>query len=1467
MASVKWDTCICHGYSENPGNEVKFTDISWTKLCEAAKRRRDHVYDTLRPYIDGTLEVPLAHTDIVRHVNCYKVYTLPKSILLMERKRTLDDDSGPEGQPSPEKRLTRSKIEPINKETCIICLQRFHKDAHDRRRQQTATPFTLQSAIDTLRDAAVTRGDKRVICELAGGARGGIDAIAGDILKHDICYRNYTCPSNIQTATHVTTDAGGVQKALHDIVRMIQLSVVDELTIWDLNTVYSLYVAALSRHGETLKQSPSNTRRMLRTMLSKQFGDKLRFYRQVRRNQPELIYSHRMTIDQVVQNCKDMEHDADDEAIEDDLTLIPNDEHTNPMLNAYLLGRHVREQLQLTENMAWPPTPDLCTNEYSVASIPTILFNLVSWIVTGDENFTDDRVELRESNHAKVLSICQDILFCSRNGRVLTPKHVSLAMAVRRVTGSTELLTMLNKFGHTVSTSKLQEIEVAVGELRQQEGADHIPANIVKHVPVSFVFDNNDFQEETPSGKDTTHCTNGIIIQNRVYTCMPPPADVSIPTHSKKKRSLTYAPKLVSDYPVAPRTGPDRVPDAATLITTSVSSSRNEARDQDQAWLLARLCPDLTLPGGIYTQVHLVIHSNQSSNTQHQTFNKIYNGYRSPSYCVKLYYLFILQVVPGWSRHNQILCSGDEALLPQNVGYMPVVNESSGDLATVYTVLTNAIDTVDILEYESGTPETQRPSVAITVDQAIYAKAVEVCNNPRIKDSLESVVLRMGAFHVSTTFIAVMGRRYASAGLRDILMEAGILAVGSVDQVLNGRHYNRAISSLKLMYEAMWRLRWAAFLEWKAEEQGSDSPNFGDLYELVSDHRRNETPENMQNLVSSESFLELQRDFARFQSHCGPNETFWSDFIDMVELLLCFIRSSRTRNWPMHINCLQEMLPWMAAYDRTNYSRYVPVYILDMVHLPETHPDMHNRLMAGEFAVQLTKDRTFNSIPHDQTIEVTINKDTKTSGGLIGKTLRHASVNKWIWTAADKATYYQCSKDLCSMGEGGSTTHKDGGATRVARDEEKVQRIVQTVTNLVDPFKEHKVITHISSGKHASLSIEKDLLSAGQIGLKAVHSFATERLSPDGETSFHDPLPKHSLQTFASFTAKTRSTGHADTEEETTAVFAHLFDAGQDAQVARDVLLSYELTSVPRSLADADGAKHANNKADLLHILSNLATDTIPPPQSTHVIDAMAVLQSISKPTATYAELAVQVFLLMIKGTGNRALVHWVVDTYPDVSIKQAQQRHRENVLGGALHYTIRSGSQRVPTQFKRALRSGPYKEELLRFFLKEWSDDDYTQHIGDRVVYVTASVECFQLKIGNGSMQCVPQVDLACSHEEADTRLLFHAKHASVESDEPIIIRSPDTDVLVLAVFMCGEYPEYFPLVFRVQHQKAWRYISVPSISGKLDAQVCKALPGMHAFGGSDSTSQFAGRGKKTTMKLLLENPKFLDAMCSLGT
>lgn len=40
--------------------------------------------------------------------------------------------------------------------------------------------------------------------------------------------------------------------------------------------------------------------------------------------------------------------------------------------------------------------------------------------------------------------------------------------------------------------------------------------------------------------------------------------------------------------------------------------------------------------------------------------------------------------------------------------------------------------------------------------------------------------------------------------------------------------------------------------------------------------------------------------------------------------------------------------------------------------------------------------------------------------------------------------------------------------------------------------------------------------------------------------------------------------------------------------------------------------------------------------------------------------------------------------------------------------------------------------------------------------------------------------VELECDHEEADTRLLLHAKHASDHGFSVVVTKSPDTDVHV---------------------------------------------------------------------------------------
>ena len=148
-----------------------------------------------------------------------------------------------------------------------------------------------------------------------------------------------------------------------------------------------------------------------------------------------------------------------------------------------------------------------------------------------------------------------------------------------------------------------------------------------------------------------------------------------------------------------------------------------------------------------------------------------------------------------------------------------------------------------------------------------------------------------------------------------------------------------------------------------------------------------------------------------------------------------------------------------------------------------------------------------------------------------------------------------------------------------------------------------------------------------------------------------------------------------------------MFDSGQRGHVSREELLSYELTSVPRSIADADGAKLIAIKSDLLHILRDHAEVAQLPPNTTHIIDAMALIQSL-KPGAAYDHMAQQVFRSMLVGTGSTAIIHWVVDTYPVISIKHAEHERRDEVMG-VLQYSIKSGKQSVPSQYKRALRCG----------------------------------------------------------------------------------------------------------------------------------------------------------------------------------
>ena len=114
----------------------------------------------------------------------------------------------------------------------------------------------------------------------------------------------------------------------------------------------------------------------------------------------------------------------------------------------------------------------------------------------------------------------------------------------------------------------------------------------------------------------------------------------------------------------------------------------------------------------------------------------------------------------------------------------------------------------------------------------------------------------------------------------------------------------------------------------------------------------------------------------------------------------------------------------------------------------------------------------------------------------------------------------------------------------------------------------------------------------------------------------------------------------------------------------------------------------------------------------------------------------------------------------------------------------------------------------------------------------------------------------LSCSHEEADTRLLLHAAHAAESGSTDVVIRSPDTDVAVLACTLSRHI--HARLFFHTGTKARTHFININAISAKEGRAVCRCLAALHALTGCDTISAFKRRGKAQGLSIV----RSLEAM-----
>ena len=115
------------------------------------------------------------------------------------------------------------------------------------------------------------------------------------------------------------------------------------------------------------------------------------------------------------------------------------------------------------------------------------------------------------------------------------------------------------------------------------------------------------------------------------------------------------------------------------------------------------------------------------------------------------------------------------------VEYAPIVDAKHSDMSTVYTVMEKCTE----MSHALG-----RSFSVQTMDQQLYCIAKQVMWH--LSDEFNNHTMRLGGFHTQYCFISSIGQLWGDAGLRDILLDNGVYASATVDQMLSGEQYKRA---------------------------------------------------------------------------------------------------------------------------------------------------------------------------------------------------------------------------------------------------------------------------------------------------------------------------------------------------------------------------------------------------------------------------------------------------------------------------------------------------------------------------------------------------------------------------------------------------------------------------------------------------------------------------------------------------
>ena len=251
----------------------------------------------------------------------------------------------------------------------------------------------------------------------------------------------------------------------------------------------------------------------------------------------------------------------------------------------------------------------------------------------------------------------------------------------------------------------------------------------------------------------------------------------------------------------------------------------------------------------------------------------------------------------------------------------------------------------------------------------------------------------------------------------------------------------------------------------------------------------------------------------------------------------------------------------------------------------------------------------------------------------------------------------------------------------------------------------------------------------------------------------------------------------------------------------------------------------------------------------------MAAVQSLGNTTGakSFGEWSDNFTAFVVSHFSDKCTrVDVVFDRYLPNSIKGVTRAKQKRGKSKGIRRDVESRERRIGN-WDRFIVVEENKASLAHFLSIEMSQR-YGTHPGRELVVSEGFREILNVWSSDASRESLQE--LSSGHEEADTRIVLHARDAAVRGYHQVNVLCRDTDVLVLLLAHRQDLCQEIWLFSGTSRTK--RYIPVHKIS--LPKEKRKSLLAFHTITGCNTTSQFVRIGKQSALKIFDSSSKLIE-------